>query len=106
MSRLEPKNRRDQRRNHLARALRDWRAQNGFPLKKVAAEFGVTEATWSRWESGDRFPTHAVIQPLANFVKLPVCRFFCTVEPRCPQCLAQAAPVFGQPAGGPVLPLR
>jgi hypothetical protein len=70
--------------NYLACTLRRWRARNGWPLKKVADEFGVTEATWSRWESGDRFPDHELIQPLANYVQVPICRFFCKVDSRCP----------------------
>ncbi len=77
--------------NYLAQTLRDWRARKGWPLKKVAAEFGVTEATWSRWESGDRFPGHEVIQALSGYVQIPVCRFFCVVETRCP-CSASNSP--------------
>lgn len=70
--------------NYLARTLHRWRARNGWPLKKVADEFGVTQATWSRWESGDRFPEHHFIQPLANYLQVPICRFFCVVDARCP----------------------
>jgi len=77
--------------NYLARVLRQWRARKGWPLKKVAVEFGVTEATWSRWESGDRFPEHDLIHLLSDFVQIPVCRFFCAVETRCPISAATAS---------------
>ena len=53
MHRKEPTRRPGEPPNYLAQTLREWRAKNGWPLKKVAVEFGVTEATWSRWESGD-----------------------------------------------------
>jgi len=77
MSRKSPKCKPGEPPNYLAQSLREWRKKTGWPLKKVAAEFGVTEATWSRWESGDRFPEHEFIHLLSDFVQIPVCRFFC-----------------------------
>ena len=71
--------------NYLAETLRDWRAGKGWPLKKVAVEFGVAEATWSRWEHGARFPAPNLIGPLSQYVQIPVCRFFCPAIYRCPQ---------------------
>jgi len=82
--------RRSQRRQeipiHLAVTLRAWREQNGWPLKKVADEFGVTKATWSRWESGERFPSPIDLQLLSDFLHVPVCRFFAPPDHPCHSC--------------------
>jgi transcriptional regulator with XRE-family HTH domain len=75
--------------NYLAETLQDWRAKNGWPLKKVAAEFGVTESRWSRWESGERFPPRRYIARLAAFLGVPVCRFYNAPADPCPSCNRQ-----------------
>lgn len=65
--------------------LNHWRVieQGNPPIKQVAADFGVSESTWSRWENGGRFPTPKQIQPLADFLRIPPCRFFCSPDWRC-----------------------
>jgi len=105
MSRKQPSCNNGEPPNYLAQTLREWRKKNGWPLKKVAAEFGVTEATWSRWESGDRFPEHEFIHLLSNFVQIPVCRFFCVVESlfgRSGRPRRSAHPASGFTNGAPV----
>jgi transcriptional regulator with XRE-family HTH domain len=82
----------DESPNHLASTLRRWRERNGWPLKKVADEFGVTPATWSRWENGERFPAHQFILPLAHYLEVPICRFFSLVDARCPFCRIDGRP--------------
>lgn len=69
--------------------LNHWRVidQGNPPIKKVAADFGVTPATWSRWERGNRFPAPKQIQPLADFLGIPPCRFFCAQDWHCPRCV-------------------
>ena len=74
-------------RELLARRLREWRKSNGFALKKVAVEFGVSEATWSRWEKGTRFPLPENIRLLAEFIDAPMCSFFYADAQNCPPCL-------------------
>jgi transcriptional regulator with XRE-family HTH domain len=71
----------------LAKRLREWRKSHGFALKKVAVEFGVSEATWSRWEKGTRFPLPENIRLLAEFIDAPMCSFFYAGTQNCPPCL-------------------
>lgn len=75
----------------LARHLSEWRKARGFPLKQVAASFGVAEATWSRWEKQSRFPAPENLRLLAEFIGVPVCRFFYPDEEGCPRCSPQVA---------------
>jgi len=70
----------------LARHLREWRKLRGFTLKKVAVEFGVSEATWSRWKKGTRFPLPENIRLLAEFIGVPMCSFFYPDGQSCPAC--------------------
>jgi len=72
--------------------LNHWRVkdQGNPPIKKVAADFGVTPATWSRWETGDRFPAPKLIQRLADFLGIPPCRFFCGPDWHCPRCVRRS----------------
>jgi transcriptional regulator with XRE-family HTH domain len=70
----------------IAVRLRTWRTAKGLPLKAVAKEFGVSEATWNRWEQGNRFPSPAFVTLLSDFISLPVCRFFYEADLPCPSC--------------------
>lgn len=65
-----------QDRNVLGKKLKIWRTEKGWPLKKVAKEFGTEESTWSRWERGQRFPSPDFIPLLATFTSIPLCCFF------------------------------
>jgi transcriptional regulator with XRE-family HTH domain len=73
-------------RAFFAKRLRDWRKARGLGLKQVAAKFGVTEGTWSRWENAERCPTLENLRLLAEFIGTPVCCFFYADEKSCPQC--------------------
>ncbi len=70
----------------LGKCLRSWRKSQGFPLKRVARDFGVAEATWDRWEKGTRFPMAENLRLLAEFIGAPVCSFFYPDGPACPVC--------------------
>ena len=70
----------------LAERLRVWRKTNGWPQKRVADELGVSEATWSRWEQGRRFPSPAFLTLLAQYLRLPISRFFYDSTDPCPFC--------------------
>lgn len=76
----------DQERAHFATRLRKWRAERGFFLKQVATDFGVAEATWSRWEKQERFPSPGNLRLLAEFIGVPICCFFYQDEASCPNC--------------------
>jgi transcriptional regulator with XRE-family HTH domain len=60
----------------LGQRLHDWRKSRKLPLKQVADQFGVSEATWSRWEKGTRFPVPENLRRLAEFIGAPICNFF------------------------------
>jgi transcriptional regulator with XRE-family HTH domain len=51
--------------------LRDLRRQSVMGQAEVVRAMGVTSATVSRWESGERFPTHAHIRKLAELYNVP-----------------------------------
>lgn len=55
-------------------------------LKEVASKFGVAEATWSRWESQERFPSPANLRLLAEFIGVPICCFYYPNDTSCPNC--------------------
>ncbi|MBI5684709.1 MAG: helix-turn-helix transcriptional regulator [Verrucomicrobia bacterium] len=69
--------------------LKCWREEpkRNWQVKRAALEFGVKPATWSRWEAGLRFPAPHQVRPLADFMGVPVCRFFCGPDWRCPCCV-------------------
>jgi transcriptional regulator with XRE-family HTH domain len=69
----------------VAERLRAWRLASKLPLKQVAGDFGVSEATWARWEKGSRFPSPAYISRLAEYMKVPVCDLFFTDDQPCQQ---------------------
>ncbi|MDP3850361.1 MAG: helix-turn-helix transcriptional regulator [Luteolibacter sp.] len=71
---------------HFASRLRKWRNGRGLMLKQVANEFGVAEATWSRWEKQERFPSPAKLRLLAEFIGVPICCFFYPEPGSCPHC--------------------
>ena len=76
----------EQALSHFAARLREWRRDRGLFLKQVAAEFGVAEATWSRWEKQERFPSPENLRLLAEFIGVPICCFFYPDEASCPNC--------------------
>jgi transcriptional regulator with XRE-family HTH domain len=71
---------------HFANCLRQWREGRGMVLKEVAEAFGVAEATWSRWEKQQRFPSPAKLRLLAEFIGVPICCFFYPKPGTCPHC--------------------
>ena len=78
--------------------VHNWRVedQGNRPIKDVADEFGVDDSLWSRWETGVRFPSPAMVQPLSDFLHIPPCGFFCGPGWRCPRCVRRGArPVAG-----------
>ena len=67
----------------FGRRLRAWRERNGLPLKAIASDLGVSVATVSAWERGDRFPSGQHLEMLARQYKLCVCEFFWQGSGRC-----------------------
>jgi len=81
-----PKPASDRDRAHFAARLHQWRADRGLMLKQVADQFGVAEATWSRWEKQERFPSPGNLRQLAEFIGVPICCFFYPAPGSCPNC--------------------
>lgn len=75
-----------QERAHFAARLRKWREGRGMFLKQAATKFGVTEATWSRWEKQERLPSPANLRRLAELIGVPICCFFYPEPGTCPHC--------------------
>jgi len=78
--------------------LKRCRAEQEWPLKRVAYEMGVSVSVVSDWERGKRFPSKDNIKRLAELYRLPVCRLFCIGAdlctqhtPGCPLCTMLAA---------------
>jgi len=72
----------------LAGRLRAWRRKNDIPIKRAAAELGVSGATWDHWEKCRRFPTMDDLNLLAQYLCLPPCMLLCPyLHCRCDRCL-------------------
>ena len=70
-------------RASFATAFKNWRRKNNVPLKKVAADLGLSVATISSWELGERFPTGRNFELLADYTGEPPCRLFCIMADKC-----------------------
>lgn len=67
----------------LGKRVRQWRKNQGMPLKAVANALDVSEATVSDWERGTRFPSRSNLDALAKFMNGPVCALFCENSDSC-----------------------
>jgi transcriptional regulator with XRE-family HTH domain len=67
----------------FATAFKHWRRKRRIPLKKIAAELGLSIATISSWESGVAFPTVQNFEMLALYTGLPPCKLFCVMADKC-----------------------
>jgi transcriptional regulator with XRE-family HTH domain len=80
-------------RGSFATAFRNWRLKKNIPLKRVAADLGVSIGTVNKWESGQRFPTGRHFEMLAEYTGMPPCRLFCVMADKCipSDCLLAAS---------------
>ncbi len=67
----------------FATAFKNWRRRNNVPLKKIAADLGLSVNTISLWELGKRFPTGRHFEMLADYTGEPPCRLFCIMADKC-----------------------
>ena len=75
----------------LGRFLRFWRNHRHWALKKPAEELGVHGSTWSRWERGVRFPGPELLEMLARYLGIFLCRLITGRRFCCPRCVRQRA---------------
>ena len=66
-------------RLRLGREIRAWRESQGLKLESVAASVGVSISTISLWERGHRYPNIENLVALASVLRIPPCRFLCTL---------------------------
>lgn len=70
-------------RASFATAFRTWRVNNKIPLKEIAKDLGLSIATVSAWELGDRFPSGHNFELLVDYMGVPPCRLFCVMADAC-----------------------
>lgn len=70
-------------RASFATAFKNWRRKNNIPLKQIAADLGLSVATISSWELGERFPSGRNFERLADYTGEPPCRLFCIMADKC-----------------------
>jgi transcriptional regulator with XRE-family HTH domain len=70
-------------RINFAKAFGAWRKKSNLPLKKIAADLGISLSTVNSWELGQRFPTAEHFQALVNYTGIPPCRLFCLMADKC-----------------------
>lgn len=70
-------------RASFATAFSNWRLKSKIPLKTIAKDLGLSIATISAWELGERFPTGRNFERLANYTGVPPCRLFCVMADKC-----------------------
>lgn len=70
-------------RASFATAFRNWRLKNHIPLKKIAKDLGLSVATISSWELGERFPTGRNFEMLVDYTGVPPCKLFCLMADKC-----------------------
>ena len=70
-------------RASFAIAFKNSRQKNNVPLKKVAADLGLSVNTINLWELGKRFPTGPHFEMLAEYTGVPPCKLFCVMADKC-----------------------
>jgi transcriptional regulator with XRE-family HTH domain len=64
--------------------LRQWREAAHVPLKRMAADLGVSVSVVSAWEQGECFPTATHLERLSIYTGVPLCQFFYPGPGICP----------------------
>ncbi len=70
-------------RASFATAFKNWRRKSKVPLKKIAADLGLSVAIINKWERGERFPTGPHFDKLAEYTGQPPCRLLCIMAEHC-----------------------
>lgn len=59
--------------------IKELRQINDLTMSQLAKKVGVTEATISRWESGDRIPKADYLSNLANALGVSILAFYVNI---------------------------
>jgi len=60
----------------FSRRLKRLRDRNGITMVELADAIGMSQATISEWEKGNKFPRAGALQQLANYFDVPMEYFF------------------------------
>lgn len=69
---------------HFAKRVRAWRAEQGLPLKHVAADMGVSISVVSQWERAQRFPSLRNLEKIADYIGTRACCLLYDGKGECP----------------------
>ena len=70
----------------FASRLQNWRVRQRIPLKRLAADLGVSISAVSAWEKGKRSPTLDHLEVISRHTGIPACQFICHFASACPLC--------------------
>ena len=56
--------------------LQIFRKKKGFTQSQIAREIGVTQQTYSKWETGKSNPTIDKIQKISKVLEIPITSLF------------------------------
>jgi transcriptional regulator with XRE-family HTH domain len=70
----------------FAYRLRRWRTERRIPLKRMAADLGVSLSVISSWEHGTRFPSLKHLEAVSKYTGIPACQFLYRHITDCPHC--------------------
>lgn len=87
---------------NFAALLRQWRIASGKKLACAASEIGVSNATWSHWENGTRFPSGQNLLCLAIYTAIPIKCLVCEDVVQCRLTPSDAKPGKCPYCGGPI----
>jgi hypothetical protein len=87
---------------NFAVVLRQWRVASGKKLACAAGEIGVSDATWSHWENGTRFPSGQNLLYLAIYTAIPIKCLVCEDVVQCRLAPRDAKPAKCLCCGGPI----
>jgi DNA-binding transcriptional regulator YiaG len=73
--------------------LKDWRLRESLKISVVAAQLGVSTATWGHWETGEHLPSGDLLLALEQLTGMPLCVLFCPHIDSCPQLKNDHKPV-------------
>jgi len=69
----------------FAAKMRNWRRSSRMPMKEVAMDIGISVATVSEWEHGNRFPSVEHLLAISRLARMPAPCLICGTNSHCPR---------------------